>query len=282
MQSRYLKSNRKHKKGFTLVEIIVVLVILAILAAILVPTMIKYIDKANKKAAIAECRQVVLAAQGTASEMYGEKDFSIRALNTPATKNEILTLADTKGKFQEDVNASDAAKILYLKYECENGTVVIYDVTENPPYIIYEKPSYLTILNEYVKNANDWTHAYMDANKKDNPDRKETIEEFKKQNNGKLPEVTDEEKAGTAFENKSLYWKPYYIGSGQNSVSILFANSNDTGHGGWTGNLIYMDGVIYEAKNPSSNNISSIYKDNKSYDDVQKWLEAHQYEPVKK
>ncbi|MDO4546064.1 MAG: prepilin-type N-terminal cleavage/methylation domain-containing protein, partial [Bacillota bacterium] len=40
---------KKNKKGFTLVEVIVVLVILAVLAAILIPSMIGWIDKANKK-----------------------------------------------------------------------------------------------------------------------------------------------------------------------------------------------------------------------------------------
>lgn len=39
----------KDKKGFTLVELIVVLVILAILAALLIPTLTGYIDKANKE-----------------------------------------------------------------------------------------------------------------------------------------------------------------------------------------------------------------------------------------
>ena len=38
----------KDKKGFTLVELIVVLVILAILAALLIPALTGYIDKANK------------------------------------------------------------------------------------------------------------------------------------------------------------------------------------------------------------------------------------------
>ena len=38
----------KDKKGFTLVELIVVLVILAILAALLVPALTGYIDKARK------------------------------------------------------------------------------------------------------------------------------------------------------------------------------------------------------------------------------------------
>ena len=43
----------KDKKGFTLVELIVVLVILAILAALLVPALTGYIDKANNEKIIA-------------------------------------------------------------------------------------------------------------------------------------------------------------------------------------------------------------------------------------
>ena len=43
----------KNKKGFTLVELIVVLVILAILAALLIPALTGYIDKANKQKIIA-------------------------------------------------------------------------------------------------------------------------------------------------------------------------------------------------------------------------------------
>ena len=46
------RNNRK--RGFTLVELIVVLVILAVLAALLVPSLTGYIDKAKKKAVITE------------------------------------------------------------------------------------------------------------------------------------------------------------------------------------------------------------------------------------
>ena len=47
---------KNKKKGFTLVELIVVLAILAILAAMLVPALTGYIDKANEKKAVAAAR----------------------------------------------------------------------------------------------------------------------------------------------------------------------------------------------------------------------------------
>jgi len=63
---------KKNRKGFTLVEVIVVLVILAILAAILIPSMVGWIDKANQKTVVAEARAALLACQTLASESYGE------------------------------------------------------------------------------------------------------------------------------------------------------------------------------------------------------------------
>lgn len=63
---------RNKKKGFTLVEMIVVLVILAILLAILVPSLIKWIDKAKEKQILIDARTAYLAAQTVVSEDYGE------------------------------------------------------------------------------------------------------------------------------------------------------------------------------------------------------------------
>ena len=59
------------KRGFTLVELIVVLVILAILAALLIPALTGYIDKAKKDQVIAETRMLHEAIQTEMVELYG-------------------------------------------------------------------------------------------------------------------------------------------------------------------------------------------------------------------
>ena len=63
---------RKDNKGFTLVELIVVLVILAILAAILVPALLGYIDKAREKQVTTNANAAYVAAQALATEYYGK------------------------------------------------------------------------------------------------------------------------------------------------------------------------------------------------------------------
>ncbi|MDO4458916.1 MAG: type II secretion system protein [Clostridia bacterium] len=65
------KLRKNNKKGFTLVELLVVLVIIAILAAAVVPSMLGFIDKAKDESVSAECRNVLLAADVQLNEAYG-------------------------------------------------------------------------------------------------------------------------------------------------------------------------------------------------------------------
>lgn len=76
LQKIYKKS--KEQKGFTLVEMIVVLVIIAILAAITIPALIKYIDKAREKQIVIDARTAYLAAETTISEAYAANDGSVK------------------------------------------------------------------------------------------------------------------------------------------------------------------------------------------------------------
>ena len=82
---------RRNRRGFTLVEIIVVLVILAILTAIAVPTALGYVDDAKEAWELAKLRESLIAAQVTfvKSTAFGEIGKGVN--NETGSKNYYLT-----------------------------------------------------------------------------------------------------------------------------------------------------------------------------------------------
>ena len=126
----------KDRKGFTLVELIVVLVILAILAALLVPALTGYIDKARKEAVVAETRSAVMAAQTIVSEKYGTAKGDVTVETTDYT--DIKNLAEVPGTIKDivvdQVTGSDnKGAVTQLTYTSADGkyTCYYYDKTYN-------------------------------------------------------------------------------------------------------------------------------------------------------
>ena len=110
----------KNKKGFTLVELIVVLVILAILVALLIPALTGYIDKANEEKVVSECRMVVMAAQTTISEKYGQGTDKVTFSddNTASTPeiSAIANLAEVSAASISAVHYDAQGKITSVTY----------------------------------------------------------------------------------------------------------------------------------------------------------------------
>lgn len=90
-----LKKKRGNKKGFTLVELVVVLVILAILMAILVPSLVGYINKAKDKQIEANARAVYIAAQATVAELL-KNDDSVTIAQIETALPKIYELAEVE------------------------------------------------------------------------------------------------------------------------------------------------------------------------------------------
>ncbi|MDY3818503.1 MAG: prepilin-type N-terminal cleavage/methylation domain-containing protein [Lachnospiraceae bacterium] len=117
-------------KGFTLVELIVVLVIIAILAAISVPALIRYIDKARGSEDILNARAIYTAAQTEAIEYYG-KGKTIDYRDSGFSQN-ILETADLDADnfsyaliaFGTDAsNPQDAYTIQKMVYATTDGKI---------------------------------------------------------------------------------------------------------------------------------------------------------------
>ncbi len=110
-----LRSKAKSKKGFTLVELIVVIVIILILAAVMVPSMLKYIDRANKANCKADAATILSQVQAdyaasqaseqtevtidwtTTGETIGGVTVKIGAIANVATNNAVFTVGDKDG-----------------------------------------------------------------------------------------------------------------------------------------------------------------------------------------
>lgn len=139
LRDKKLKENKK--KGFTLVELIVVLVILAILAALLIPTLTGYINKAKEKSIIAETRQTVMAAQTLVDEYYGTLTLDSKTTISVGEGNNgkdsvsdnaiviakasIADLAEVKVSCIKSVTVDNKGKVTDVQYE-NQGKICYY------------------------------------------------------------------------------------------------------------------------------------------------------------
>lgn len=138
MTLRERLNKKKNDKGFTLVELIVVLVILAILAAILVPALLGYIDKAKEKQYVLNAKSVLTAAQACLSEAYGTDSApeSVDAAeiqkiaDVPCTGFEI-SVKPSSDTAKTDVYSTDHAcyTVYGVVYE-EAGYTLVYDLSK--------------------------------------------------------------------------------------------------------------------------------------------------------
>lgn len=90
---KFLREKKKDNKGFTLVELVIVVAILAILVGILAPQYTKYVEKSRKAADVSNLENLVTAfktaaSDGTTDIPAGTYVFTIDANETKLTDDQ--------------------------------------------------------------------------------------------------------------------------------------------------------------------------------------------------
>lgn len=141
---------QKRRKGFTLIELIVVLVILAILAAAVVPQIMGYVDEARYAAQYAKVRTLAVATKAALVELEADGVMGeanrVHYITWPAYPLEGIgdkefeekLLPNLSDDFQEDIG-EDRIRIYYM---ADMQTLLIYyyltgDFKSGGKYILY-------------------------------------------------------------------------------------------------------------------------------------------------
>ena len=111
----------KEEKGFTLVELLVVIVILGVLAGIGVPTYRGFIDRSHKAATLAELQAVSMAIKYYFME-HGEGSFDLSELGTYLDDADIV----------DDVDGGKKVEYLVYSLTLESEQGYISATTSDP------------------------------------------------------------------------------------------------------------------------------------------------------
>ena len=157
-----LRERLSNKKGFTLVELIVVIVIILILAAVLIPNVMRYIESARKSAFQSEASGYLTEITGYEAEYYAQtaKDANeltgndkIGATNKPLTgwnggAEAILITPGAPENGAEILKKADIGTTKAINVWVDAGAVKAFNYTDGTHFVSWNQDNGWTNVDE--------------------------------------------------------------------------------------------------------------------------------------
>ncbi len=141
--------NLKNKKGFTLIEIVIVIVIIAILAAMLVPSLLKWVDNANQKSFLEAANSIKTSTLSCLTENYATTGtYAIAADNGTGKKwSDVKDLVGGSVTIAEGTGATDNDKTYNVSYTEANNDITKFIVSNKSYTGTFESGNWTVVKN---------------------------------------------------------------------------------------------------------------------------------------
>ena len=128
-----------NKKGFTIVELVIVIAVIAILAAVLIPNLSRLVEKANESKALQEAENAMKADLVEANADYKTNGDEYYVVSVKVGESVEGYYVDKTGESETGKDAASgnavADKVYYAKYQgtvtVTNGEAVSYQYIAN-------------------------------------------------------------------------------------------------------------------------------------------------------
>lgn len=149
-----MKRTKRNNKGFSLVELIIVIAIMAILAGVLAPQFVKYINRSRKSTDIQNAQQMATALSTEFADTERTDAVAQQTVNgAKAWDDATATVDNTKHRSQKDVFGGEP------KVKADSAYHFVYSITKSGEVTVAVTKDGTNLVKLYPEVEGDWAES---------------------------------------------------------------------------------------------------------------------------